>query len=273
MNFFEKIKINPIFRTIRYYPESFKFKRLNKQREEERIKRENGFVDERFLRIKELKNAYEGKRCFIVATGPSLLTSDLEMIKDELSFGMNSIIYLFNDTKWRPTFYGIQDVFVFDKMRNAIFENYPKKSNVFIGDNLVTDEDVASKEYIVFPFNSDYHAFEVNYRKYFCNFSDDAYGMVYDGYSITYSLIEIAVYMGFKEIYLLGCDCSYKKGAKNHVVESGHVDKYDYLNYKRMIIAYEKAKEYADKNGISIYNTTRGGELEVFKRVKLEDVL
>ena len=57
MNFFEKIKINPIFRTIRYYPESFKFKRLNKQREEERIKRENGFVDERFLRIKELKNA------------------------------------------------------------------------------------------------------------------------------------------------------------------------------------------------------------------------
>ena len=45
------------------------------------------------------------------------------------------------------------------------------------------------------------------------------------------------------------------------------------LNYKRMIIAYEKAKEYADKNGISIYNTTRGGELEVFKRVKLEDVL
>ena len=273
MSFWDKIKINPVFRTIRYFPESFKFRKLNKQKEQQKEQRQSGFIDEKFLRIKELKDIYHGKRCFIVATGPSLSVSDLEMIKGEISFGMNSIIHLFKDTSWRPDFYGIQDVFVFDKMKQTIFENYPENSNVLIGDNLVTDDDITAKNYIVYPFNSDYHAFEINYRKYFCKFSDDAYGMVYDGYSITYSLIQIAVYMGFKEIYLLGCDCSYKKGGNNHVVESGHVDKYDYLNRKKMVIGYEKAEEYARNNGVDIYNATRGGELEVFRRVRLEDVL
>lgn len=37
--------------------------------------------------------------------------------------------------------------------------------------------------------------------------------------------------------------------------------------------AYKTAKEYADLNGIEIINVTRGGNLEIFKRSCLEDVL
>lgn len=40
--------------------------------------------------IKKFKNAYMGKRCFIVATGPSLTVDDLLLISNEISFGMNS---------------------------------------------------------------------------------------------------------------------------------------------------------------------------------------
>ena len=40
-----------------------------------------------------------------------------------------------------------------------------------------------------------------------------------------------------------------------------------------MRIGYQAAKEYADAHGIKIVNCTRGGMLETFKRMKLEDVL
>ena len=86
-------------------------------------------------------------------------------------------------------------------------------------------------------------------------------------------LIEIAVYMGFKEIYLLGCDCSYPKGSKSHVVESGFVDKNAASNPIRMRVGYKCAKDYADSHGIKIYNATRGGELETFERVDLDEIL
>ena len=41
--------------------------------------------------LKQYKNKYDGKRCFIVATGPSLTVEDLSLLKNEITFGMNSI--------------------------------------------------------------------------------------------------------------------------------------------------------------------------------------
>lgn len=40
-----------------------------------------------------------------------------------------------------------------------------------------------------------------------------------------------------------------------------------------MIEGFKVAKKYADEHGINIYNATRGGMLEVFPRVNLEDVV
>lgn len=41
----------------------------------------------------------------------------------------------------------------------------------------------------------------------------------------------------------------------------------------RSLVVYQLLKQYADKHGIRIYNATRGGNLEIFPRVALEDVL
>ena len=53
----------------------------------------------------ELKNRHKGKRCFIVGGGASLKMSDLDILKDESTFGMNKIYKAFCKTKWRPTYY------------------------------------------------------------------------------------------------------------------------------------------------------------------------
>lgn len=82
--------------------------------------------------------------------------------------------------------------------------------------------------------------------------------------------------MGFTEIYLLGCDCSYDvKGGKRHFIESGHFDKHADSTGERMIYAYHIAKEWLDKNhpDIHVYNIIRGGMLNVFPRKRIEDVV
>ena len=126
--------------------------------------------------------------------------------------------------------------------------------------------------------NGQYHYYEYLYEpgNFFTRFSKNAYAMLYDGYSITYTLIELAIYMGFTEIFLLGCDSTYSADkSKQHFIESGQYDPEELriTATDRLTVAYQNAKRYAEKHGVKIFNATRGGVLEVFQRVNLDDVL
>ena len=63
--------------------------------------------------LKELKDKYKGQRCFIIGNGPSLTVSDLESLKDEVTFASNRIFKIFDETDWRPDYYGVFDESVF----------------------------------------------------------------------------------------------------------------------------------------------------------------
>jgi hypothetical protein len=213
-----------------------------------------------------------GKRCFIVCTGPSLTYKDLELLKEEITFSMNSIIRGFARTDWRPTYYGIQDVFSYEECQEFILND--NTLITFISDFIVKrGYDIPSRA-IIFPHSLYKHRTLLTEVKLSTKFSGNASAIVYDGYTITYSLLQIAIYMGFKEIYLLGCDCYYSPDHdKQHFVETKHVDISAITAANRMLYAYQEAKRYADKNHIRIYNATRGGHLDVFERVSLENVL
>lgn len=258
--------------TLWYLCRQPKFKAAEKKVHEGAEKRANGYEDERFISIKNIKDIHKGERCFIVATGPSLTLDDLELLKNEYTFGMNSIPKLYERTTWRPTYFGIQDCNVYRNMESVILKMYGKADNVFVSD-LIAQNFTVPINFHQFPYDAVYHDNQLEIDKYFAEFSDNCYTIVYDGYSITYSLIQLAVYMGFNEIYLLGADCSYKRGAKNHIVASGNDDKNEEKNHDKMIVGYQKAKKYADSHGIKIINCTRGGMLEVYPRMSLEEVL
>ncbi|MGN1134038.1 MAG: 6-hydroxymethylpterin diphosphokinase MptE-like protein, partial [Oscillospiraceae bacterium] len=253
MSLIDSIKDITVLKRIRYAIDKRKWKKLNDEIEQSAESRENGSKDDRYIKLYNVKDKHKGQRCFIVATGPSLTLSDLDMLKGEITFGMNSICRIYDKTEWRPTYYGIQDIFVYPKMKDVIEKYYHNAENVFVSDEL-SDMYGLSSSYITYPFNSAYHLYDQHFNKFYSKFSGNAYARVYDGYSITYSLLQIAVYMGFSEIYLLGADCSYKKGEKNHFVESGHHDRLEYLNHDKMITGYKAAKEYADANNIKIIN-------------------
>lgn len=220
-----------------------------------------------YKELKKFHNIHMGKRCFVVATGPSLKLEDLQLIKNEYSFSMNSIVLSYKDTDWRPTYYAIQDCRGYNKLKESIKNANMKYIFCGISNKRFTpDMDV---DYIPFPLNLLDHGKATS--NHMNKFSDDCYKVVYDGHSITYSVIQLAVYMGFKEIYLLGVDCNYANKGKDHIVEYIRQEVPDAAFL--MQESYKVAKKYADNHGIKIYNASRGGSLEVFEKVTLEEVL
>lgn len=232
-----------------------------------------GITGKKYRDILAMKNKYLGERCFIICTGPSLTISDLELIKDEYTFGMNSICLLSDKTDFRPTFYGCNDLGVYRKLKKEIINYCSDKVEVFVSDRLKRNDTILD-EWHVFPENVAYHTYDRWFRQdFWCKFSMDCYKVVYGMHSITHSLIELAVYMGFKEIYLLGADCSFPKGKEIHFQDYGVPDTTIDTARERNIAGYLKVKEYSEKNDFKVYNATRGGALEVFPRVKLENVI
>lgn len=204
---------------------------------------------------------------------------DLELIKEEYTFSMNSIINVFDRTYFRPTYYLIQDGFVERRLRDKILKqetDFCQKMFVGVGNvylNRLSTSNRAFKKYrklnpIRYNLDWAYHCYEMYYGQDKLEFSLDCTKVVKDGYTVTYAAIQLAMYMGFKEIYLLGCDSNFA----GHVDEVCKQDKVAAPN-TAMIQTYKVAKKYADRSGIQIYNATRGGMLEVFPRVKLEEVL
>ena len=108
-------------------------------------------------------------------------------------------------------------------------------------------------------------------------FSENVVEGIYSGKTVTYAMMQLACFMGVKEIYLLGVDWT---GGKNTgVMRKDFYQKdlpetkdyyYDLVHEEEM--AYKSAKKYAMNHGINIYNATRGGELEVFERVNFDEL-
>ena len=114
-------------------------------------------------------------------------------------------------------------------------------------------------------------------------FSYDLAKGICNGYSITYANLQFAVHLGLNPIYLIGCDHHYEGEAKlpantqvqvkpkqqNHFIEGYRQPGEIVYNapLDDLTEAYKNAKAFSDKNGITIYNATRGGHLDIFPRI------
>lgn len=225
-----------------------------------------------YNKILAYKNLHKNQRCFIVGTGPSLNINQLDLLQNEITFSMNSIPLSFSKTNWRPTYYVIQDT----RAYNIFKDNLPSyaKKEIFIGINHRFNG-IKMKKYTNHNFNK-YCYYPLYLRPdeniYKIKFSDDCYKIVYDGTTVTYSILQLAVYMGFSEIYLLGMDCDYTSTDKKHFIN--YVTNFNTLAAEnKMLYAYSLTNLYAKEHNIKIFNATTGGKLEIFPRVKLEDIL
>lgn len=243
------------------------------------------FPDNDVKAIRALKGTCSG-RCFIIGNGPSLKAEDLDRIKEQRipSFSSNNIDAIFERTDWRPDYYVCQDKNgLKTQEHHKVALTYHFGTYFFAKDaKKIVEECELTKQENVLYFRADVSNMTRDPNK--C--SPDASLRVASGFTVTYAAIQLAMYLGYEEIYLLGVDCSYPKIADRNGLRieydgPSHFDgcaqnetvSYGYANVEGMMQAYRNAKKYADEHGIKIYNATRGGKLEVFERVGLSKVI
>ena len=231
-------------------------------------KRKNGWEDKRYTELRQFKDIHKGERCFIVCTGPSLTLEDVNKLKEnnEICLSMNSIIKMLDKTDWRPTYYILNDPITFEAMSK--YPLFYDTGTRFLGNTLSNFANFQKDDFII-PTDL------LEVLRYGCakTFSDDMYSIVYTGMTVTYMCMQIAAYMGFKEIYLLGCDCNYG-GPKRHFDDKGYDVVDAPINVENnMINTYKVAQAYCESHeNFKIYNATRGGMLEVFPRVNFDSL-
>ena len=122
----------------------------------------------------------------------------------------------------------------------------------------------------------------------FPKFSGNASEAVYCGYMVTYVSLQLAYFMGFTRVYLVGVDFNYSLiHQTSDLIEhpAGYPSDHfipDYFeagekrNSPRLELAERAmlcAKDFYEDHGRKIWNATRGGRLEVFDRISLEEAL
>jgi len=116
-------------------------------------------------------------------------------------------------------------------------------------------------------------------------FSKDCSKVVYCGQSVTFINLQLAYYLGFSEIYLIGMDFSYTipdsaKLIKGAVIESTEDDvnhfhpdyfgkgkKWHDPKLHNVLQSYKLHKKIFEEDGRKIINATVGGKLEEFERI------
>lgn len=218
------------------------------------------------------RNIHVNERCFIVATGPSLTMNDLDILyqNSEVCISMNRIYLAFEQTQWRPHYYMVADWRCIQE-DEEIIRTLPVPYK-FVSDQYADFWKKKAAEGI-YRYH-DHGSYVVSEKP---PFSDDLVYGAYGRATVTYECIQLAVYMGFSEIYLLGVDCNFSptyKDKSNHFISTyyNNNSKTGLFLEKESIDAYEAAKEYAEAHGIKIYNATRGGKLEVFERRDFDEL-
>jgi hypothetical protein len=228
--------------------------------------------------MRSLRGRHAGRRAFVVGNGPSLRAADLDAIHDagDVSFAFNKIDLIFDRTRFRPTYYMVDDLLVAQHNVGRIESMHG--CTKLLPDVLLRWIEPDDETYL-FGFTFQHGTAEKSL------ISDDPLHL-YSGATVTYSALQMALVMGCSPIVLVGVDFRFVEPppsrADGNVFEHGgevnHFDpayrvpgekwfRPDQAFARR---SYESALRSARAHGIEILNATRGGALEVFPRVPFD---
>jgi hypothetical protein len=246
------------------------------------------------------KDIHLGERCFILATGPSIQYQDLRSLKGEFCIAVSHFFlhkdiamispqyhvlapyhYPFNFENLKKIFEGFQESYKNELIYFFGYTPYEYSIYRFLDKN---PQYKNSNQYFI-----DYlYSSTLNEKNYLSSRVWQINKKPFAIRTVLYSAIQVALYMGFKEIYLVGCDHDYLNDTSrvtNHhfykeeegISDAEHLNSFTterwfeeyYFRWKE----YRLMKQYAEYQGCSIFNATEGGMLDVFPRVRLSDVI
>lgn len=206
-----------------------------------------------------------------MGNGPSLNKMDLAPLANYHTFGLNKI-YLIRDKVDLNLSYLVstnplvveQAHAEFEQMDCPVFLSYTAAQGV-----------VADKPHI--------------FRMHTLNtwsFYEDLAQPICEGNTVTYVALQIAYYMGFERVFLIGVDHSFKQSGEAHetqVFQGEDVNHFhpDYFKGQKWQLAdvdgsevsFHFANYYFRKAGRQVLDATLGGKLTVFPKISYEDAL
>lgn len=218
-------------------------------------------------RLQRYRDRHKGQRCFIIGNGPSLKQTDLSLLKNEYTFGLNRIYMNFSRMGFETTYHVVVNELVVEQCADEIARlRMPK----FVGWHC--------RNLIRFTDDMQFLWTRSGLRSWF--FTDLTEGC-WEGSTVTMVAIQLAYYMGFSEVILIGVDHSYRFEGNPHaaVVSQGDDPNHFDPNYfgkgfrwhlpdlEGSELSYRVAKHVFETSGRRIVDATVGGKLQVFPKI------
>jgi hypothetical protein len=216
-------------------------------------------------RLDTYRDKHKGERCFIIGNGPSLKQMDLSLLKNEISFGANRIYLLFDELGFTTSYYCSVNQNVIEQFADDIAALPMPKFLTWAGkDMLPFQDDMMFIRYIHEP-----------------SFHPTPQRGLWYGATVTYAAMQLAYYMGFQEVILIGVDHNFKdKGEAHKLVTSTGADenhfhpdyfgkgvKWQLPDLETSEHAYLCARQAFEADGRKILDATVGGKLTIFPKV------
>ena len=225
--------------------------------------------------LASLRDRHAGERAIIIGNGPSLRETNLSLLADEVTFGVNGIFYAREEMGFDPTYCADEDTSVMRRTCRRSTESARQKffhrcigivrRMHFFNLNRLLRASVAQRRRSKVSVDRARHA----------------------GQSVTYVNLQLAFHMGFTSVVLIGVDFDYvipDDAERNGelLTSRGPDPNHFHPNYfgagktwkdprlDRVAQNYELARAMFEAAGREIVNATVGGKLEIFRRVELE---
>jgi len=218
----------------------------------------------------ELKDSHKGETCIVIGNGPSLKEIPVEFLQKHSSFGTNRIYAIRHLEGFYPTYYCSVNPLVLNQFGAGMIQKYKGRvRRFFLAANYLRGNPIKEQPAVV-PIQS------LADRKFF---PDPTLGL-YEGHTVTFVCLQIAYWMGFSMILLVGVDHRYSfegnpnqelvaQGPdKNHADESYFSDgtKWHAPDLEKSAEAYQMARGAFEADGRRIINLTPNSALDVFER-------
>jgi hypothetical protein len=225
-------------------------------------------------RLGRFVNRHAGERCFLLGNGPSLAKMDLDLLQNQVTFGLNRIYLLRDKYPFLPTYHVCINELVLEQFSREIqslpaprFLNWDRRNYFDVSDPLIA---------FVRLSNGLADGFNPHFSSPFSS-----------GGTVTYVALQIAFIMGFSEVILIGVDHSFvDKGIPNTVAsrtseaDANHFhpnyfpkgSKWQLPDLKRSEQAYALARAYFESHGRRITDATRDGKCQVFEKAEFESL-
>ena len=240
---------------------------------------------------RQLLNRHAGERCFIMCNGPSLNEQDIRPLASETVFSVSNGYRHPDYLSINPKYHCIPQI-SYDTLPPERAVEWLREMDRMIGDaEMFMDQQEWSlmQEHRLFSSRETHFVCMGKNRFRTDNAIPDLTGIIPRVITVPIMVLMIAMYMGFREIYLLGVDHDwfvkkeygyFYKGSltttgawlsRHGKLETTLLEEAPYIS--KIWGQYRAIKLIANANGVRIFNATHGGMLDEFERVRLEDVV